>query len=78
MCLQSGCHLWYVSNAFLLRPKFIHVTTPEVYGSTKLKIKENLKFNPSTPYAISRAATDMHLIKYYEMILNLILVDYIQ
>jgi len=46
--------------------KFIHVTTPEVYGSSKLRIKENFKFNPSTPYAISRAATDMHLKKCFE------------
>ena len=46
--------------------KFIHVTTPEVYGSSSLRIKENFKFNPSTPYAISRAATDIHLKKYFE------------
>ena len=46
--------------------KFIHVTTPEVYGSTKGKIKENFNFNPSTPYAISRTATDIHLKKYFE------------
>ena len=46
--------------------KFIHVTTPEVYGSTKGKTKENFNFNPSTPYAISRATLDIHLKKYYE------------
>jgi len=46
--------------------KFIHVTTPEVYGSNKRKIKENSPFNPSTPYAISRSTTDIHLKKYFE------------
>ena len=46
--------------------KFIHVTTPEVYGSIKGKTKENFNFNPSTPYAISRATLDVHLKKYYE------------
>ena len=46
--------------------KFIHVTTPEVYGSIKGKTKENFNFSPSTPYAISRATLDVHLKKYYE------------
>ena len=46
--------------------KFIHVTTPEVYGNTDQAIKENFDFNPSTPYAISRAATDQHLKKHFD------------
>ena len=46
--------------------KIIHVTTPEVYGSNYQKIKENTKFNPSTPYAISRAAMDLHLLSLYK------------
>ncbi len=41
--------------------KIIHVTTPEVYGNTKKKVKENFNFNPTTPYAISRAAMDFQL-----------------
>jgi dTDP-glucose 4,6-dehydratase len=41
--------------------KFINFTTPEVYGSNKNWIKENSYFDPSTPYAVSRAALDMHL-----------------
>ncbi len=64
--ILAQINLYKKLSKFKFIKKFIHVTTPEVYGSTKLKIKENLKFNPSTPYAISRAATDMHLIKYYE------------
>ena len=41
--------------------KFVQVTTPEVYGSTSEWISEGEPFNPSTPYAASRAAGDMHL-----------------
>ena len=44
--------------------KYVHVTTPEVYGSTDGWIDENTSFNPSTPYAVSRAAGDM-LFKIY-------------
>lgn len=41
--------------------KYVHVTTPEVYGSTSGSIDETAPFNPSTPYAVSRAAADMSL-----------------
>ena len=38
--------------------KYVHVTTPEVYGSTDGWISEDTPFNPSTPYAVSRSAGD--------------------
>ena len=41
--------------------RYVHITTPEVYGSTDGWIKENTPYNPSTPYAVSRAAADMSL-----------------
>ncbi len=41
--------------------RYVHVTTPEVYGSTNGWIKESWEFHPSTPYAVSRAAGDWHL-----------------
>lgn len=45
--------------------KYVHVTTPEVYGSTDQGwIKESYNFNPSTPYAVSRAACDLHLLSF--------------
>jgi dTDP-glucose 4,6-dehydratase len=44
--------------------KYVHVTTPEVYGSTNGWITEGTPYNPSTPYAVSRAAGDM-LFKIY-------------
>ncbi len=47
--------------------KYLHVTTPEVYGSTDLGwINEKKQFSPSTPYAVSRASCDMHLKSFYE------------
>lgn len=39
--------------------RYVHVTTPEVYGSTDGWIAEDHRFNPTTPYAVSRAAGDM-------------------
>jgi len=38
--------------------KYVHVSTPEVYGNCSGRVKENNNFNPSTPYAGSRAAAD--------------------
>ena len=46
--------------------KYVSVTTPEVYGTTDGWVKENFNFAPSTPYAISRAAQDLHLKAYFE------------
>lgn len=64
---------WFMTNAvstvrfhdelrkcdFLKR--YVHITTPEVYGSCTGFVKEDHAFNPSTPYAVSRAAADMSL-----------------
>ena len=41
--------------------KYVHVSTPEVYGTCEGVVTENTSYNPSTPYAVSRAATDMSL-----------------
>jgi len=46
--------------------RYVHVTTPEVYGSTEGFIKESAPFSPSTPYAVSRAASDMSLRTFFE------------
>lgn len=64
---------WFMTNAvstikfhdelrkcdFLKR--YVHVSTPEVYGSCSGFVGEDYPFNPSTPYAVSRAAADMSL-----------------
>jgi len=70
---------WYQTNvvsqvalhdALRQRPflqKYVHVTTPEVYGSTDTGwIREHNHFSPSTPYAVSRAACDLHLQSFHK------------
>jgi dTDP-glucose 4,6-dehydratase len=46
--------------------KYVHISTPEVYGNCQGLIKENTLYNPSTPYAVSKAAVDMSLITFYK------------
>lgn len=45
--------------------KYVHVSTPEVYGSCQGLVTENTAYNPSTPYAVSRAAADMSLMTFF-------------
>lgn len=45
--------------------RYVHISTPEVYGSCSGLIPENTSYNPSTPYAVSRAAADMSLMTYF-------------
>ncbi len=64
---------WFMTNAvsttmlfnrlkdFTFISKYVHITTPEVYGSSSGYVLEDQAFNPSTPYAASRAAGDMSL-----------------
>ena len=40
--------------------RYVHFSTPEVYGSTEGWVSESHRFNPSTPYASSRALGDMN------------------
>lgn len=46
--------------------KYVHISTPEVYGSCCGLVKENISYCPSTPYAVSRAAADMSLSSFYK------------
>ena len=46
--------------------KYVHVTTPEAYGSTDGWVQESFHFAPSTPYAVSRAACDLHLMSFFK------------
>ncbi|PCI31320.1 MAG: dTDP-glucose 4,6-dehydratase [Elusimicrobia bacterium] len=41
--------------------RYVHVSTPEVYGSCIGSVSEKAPYNPTTPYAVSRAACDMSL-----------------
>ncbi len=42
--------------------RYVRVSTPEVYGSHERPIAEDAGYSPSTPYAISHAAIDMHVL----------------
>jgi dTDP-glucose 4,6-dehydratase len=45
---------------------YIHIGTPEVYGSNTSWIKERRDYLPTTPYAVSRASADMLLYTYWK------------
>lgn len=46
--------------------KYVHISTPEVYGTCQGLMEESTSYNPSTPYAVSRAAGDMSLMSFYK------------
>ena len=75
MVAESWLHPahWYQTNVvanvqlhdrlrrFDFLKKYVHVSTPEVYGSCRGNVTEDAPFNPSTPYAASRAGCELHL-----------------
>lgn len=44
--------------------RYLHVSSPEVYGSCEGTVTESAPVNPSTPYAASKAAADLLLQTY--------------
>jgi dTDP-glucose 4,6-dehydratase len=44
--------------------RYVHISSPEVYGTCVGQITEDAPVNPSTPYAASKAAADMLLTTY--------------
>jgi len=44
--------------------RYVHISSPEVYGTCEGIVKEDAKLNPSTPYAASKAAGDLSLFTY--------------
>ena len=41
--------------------RYVHISSPEVYGTCEGRIIESAPLNPSTPYATSKAAADLFL-----------------
>ena len=41
--------------------RYVHISSPEVYGTCEGTITESAPLNPSTPYAASKAAADLFL-----------------
>lgn len=64
---------WFMTNAVALARlgghlktkkylrRYVHISSPEVYGTCRGIVKENYPVNPSTPYAASKAAGDLFL-----------------
>jgi dTDP-glucose 4,6-dehydratase len=64
---------WYQTNVVALSrlthalkdrsylKRYVHISSPEVYGSCEGTVTESAPLNPSTPYAASKAAADLHL-----------------
>lgn len=64
---------WFQTNAVALAElaiflkdqdwleRYVHISSPEVYGTCEGVVKENAPLNPSTPYAASKAAGDLML-----------------
>lgn len=46
--------------------RYVHISTPEIYGTTSGDVTESAPFNPSTPYAVSRAAAETTLRLFHE------------
>ena len=80
MVAESWLHPdhWYQTNVvanvrlherlrhFDFLKRYVHVSTPEVYGNCTGKVTEEAPLNPSTPYAASRAACDLHLLTFFK------------
>lgn len=67
--LLSKIEIFNKKSNFKFLKKYIYISTPEIFGSTKNKIKEKENiFNPSTPYALSKLSAEIYLkqlFKYY-------------
>jgi len=50
----------FLRSAPYLR-RYLHISSPEVYGTCTGRVRENAVLNPSTPYAASKAAGDLFL-----------------
>jgi dTDP-glucose 4,6-dehydratase len=69
---------WYQTNVvaqvalhdqlrrMLFIQRYLHISTPEVYGHTEGWTREHFQFAPSSPYAVSRAACDLHLLSFFK------------
>lgn len=56
---KARLHTYLRQKPWLKR--YVRISTPEVYGSCESPITEDAPYRPSTPYAVSHAATDMSL-----------------
>lgn len=67
---------WFQTNAVALTrladalkgrkhlKRYVHISSPEVYGTCEGSVREDAPLNPTTPYAASKAAGDLSLFTY--------------
>jgi len=51
-------------NELRTRPylkRYVHISSAEIFGNCSEPVDENTRFQPSTPYAVSKAAADMYV-----------------
>ena len=46
--------------------RYLHISSPEVYGTCEGRVTESAPVNPSTPYAASKAAGDLSLFAFFK------------
>ena len=63
--LQTNCigiaNLTYKLKDREYLNRYVHISSPEVYGTCEGRVLESAPYNPSTPYAASKAAGDLFL-----------------
>ena len=64
-CVALARLVNHLRNQDYLR-RYLHVSSPEVYGTCAGTVREDALLNPSTPYAASKAAADLLLFTYYK------------
>jgi dTDP-glucose 4,6-dehydratase len=69
---------WFQTNAVALTElvhhlahrcwlrRYVHVSSPEVYGTCRGTVREDAPLNPSTPYAASKAAGDLSIFTFHK------------
>ena len=46
--------------------RYVHISSPEVYGTCEGTVTESAPLNPSTPYAASKSAADLSLFTFFK------------
>ncbi len=64
-CVALATLVKYLRDKRYLK-RYLHISTPEVYGNCPVPVREDAPMHASTPYAVSRAAQDMFLKVYSE------------
>jgi dTDP-glucose 4,6-dehydratase len=69
---------WFTTNAVAITrlanmlkgkkylKKYVHISSPEVYGTCEGNLTEDAPLNPTTPYAASKAAGDLSLFTFFK------------